>query len=145
MDKRVIISDLDGTLGDYSHRVHLYKEKNYKEFNKQGINDRPIEKICNMLRALHDSETEVWVITAREETERAMTEKWLKLNEIPCDKLLMRPKDDQGHDWDVKEKLFESTGFDYKKVWFVLEDRTKCVDMWRGQGMHCLQVAPGDF
>ena len=37
MDKRVIISDLDGTLGDYSHRVHLYKEKNYKEKLNFGI------------------------------------------------------------------------------------------------------------
>ena len=144
MDKRVIISDLDGTLGDYGHREHLYKDRNYTEFNKQGINDKPIESICNILRRLKDDDTEIEVITAREETERKMTEKWLNLNDIPFDKLLMRGIGDNRSDWDVKEKLF-TDNYDYREIWFVLEDRKGCVDMWRGQGLNCLQVAPGDF
>jgi len=144
MDKRVIISDLDGTLGDYGHRIKFYKERRYKEFNKQGINDKPIESICNMLRRLKDDETEIAVITAREETERKMTEDWLRLNDIPCDKLLMRGKNDQRSDWDVKEQLFINN-YNWEQIWFVLEDRKGCVDMWRGQGLTCLQVAPGDF
>ena len=41
-------------------------------------------------------------------------------------------------------KLFENN-FDYKDIWFVLEDRQCVVDMWRGEGLTCLQVAPGDF
>ena len=57
MDKRIIIVDLDGTLSDYGHRIHLYKEKDYDAFNKAGVGDRPIENVCNLVRELHSEET----------------------------------------------------------------------------------------
>ena len=41
--------------------------------------------------------------------------------------------------------LFIKKYFDYKDIWCVLEDRKCVVDMWRGEGLTCLQVAPGDF
>lgn len=144
MDKRVIISDLDGTLGDYGHRVELYKKREYEQFNAEGINDRPIEAICNILRRLKDPETEIVIMTARTERNRADTERWLKLNDIPYDRLLMRPNDNHLSDADCKQKIFQDN-FNYKDIWFVLEDKSSCVDMWRGEGVHCLQVAPGDM
>ena len=144
MGKRIIIADLDGTLSDYGHRIHLYKDKNYKAFNKAGINDKPIENICNILRMLQDEETEIVIMTARDETCRKDTSKWLRLNDVPYDRLIMRPLKDMSSDPDCKRKLFDDN-FDYKDIWFVLEDRQSVVDMWRGEGLTCLQVAPGDF
>jgi len=144
VDKRVIISDLDGTLGDYGHRVEFYKKREYEQFNAEGINDRPIEAICNILRRLKDPETEIVIMTARTERNRADTERWLKLNDIPYDRLLMRPNDNHLSDADCKQKIFQDN-FNYKDIWFVLEDKSSCVDMWRGEGVHCLQVAPGDM
>ena len=147
MGKRIIIADLDGTLSDYGHRIHLYKEKDYTAFNKAGIGDKPIEKICNIIRMLHgedDGETEIVIMTARDESCRKDTSKWLRLNDIPYDRLIMRPLKDMSSDPDCKRKLFEDN-FDYKDIWFVLEDRKCVVDMWRGEGLTCLQVAPGDF
>ena len=29
MGMRIVIADLDGTLSDYGHRKHLYKERDY--------------------------------------------------------------------------------------------------------------------
>tara|TARA_R100001129_G_scaffold178558_2_gene154480 strand:+ start:60 stop:518 length:459 start_codon:yes stop_codon:yes gene_type:complete len=144
MDKRIIIADLDGTLSDYGHRIHLYKEKDYDAFNKAGIGDKPIENICNLVRELHSEETEIVIMTARDETCRKDTSKWLRLNDVPCDRLIMRPIGDNSSDPICKLKLFEKH-FDYKDVWLVLEDRKSVVDMWRGEGLTCLQVAPGDF
>lgn len=144
MDKRIIIADLDGTLSDYGHRIHLYKERDYKAFNKAGVNDKPIENICNIIRRLKDEETDVVVITARDETCRRDTTLWLKLNDIPYDSLLMRKVGDMSSDPDCKKRIFDEY-FDYEKIWFVLEDRKSVVDMWRGEGLTCLQVAPGDF
>ena len=79
--KRTIISDLDGTISNYEHRAHLYNDLLYSEFNRAGADDPPIENICNILRALKDNETEIIILTARDESCRAMTLKWLELNE----------------------------------------------------------------
>tara|TARA_R110001599_G_scaffold95266_1_gene247130 strand:- start:162 stop:596 length:435 start_codon:yes stop_codon:yes gene_type:complete len=144
MGMRIVIADLDGTISDYSHRIKLYKERDYDSFNKAGKDDKPIENICNILRALDREETEIVIMTARSDDNRSATQEWIRLNEIPCDRLIMRPKGDQSTDAECKRKLFEEK-INYSNVWFVLEDRKSVVDMWRGEGLTCLQVAPGDF
>ena len=147
--RNIILCDLDGTLSDYSERVHLYKDKDYKSFNEAGIHDKPIEKVCEIIRNLHCSyrpvdPIEVVIITARDESCRQDTAHWLKRNKIPYDGLLMRPKCDFSSDQDCKAKLFE-TYFNIEEIWFVLEDRNSVVDMWRDKGLTCLQVARSDF
>lgn len=145
MGNRIIICDLDGTISDYGHRLKFYKERDYKAFNEAGINDKPIENICNILRSLKDRETHIVIMTARDESCMADTEKWLKLNEVPYDALIMRDEGDQSPDHVCKRRLLEKHIPDQKDIWFVLEDRQSVVDMWRGEGLTCLQVAPGDF
>ena len=144
MDKRVIICDLDGTISDYSHRVKYYKKRQYEKFNSEGKNDFPIENICNILRYIHSPTNEIVIITARGDNYFNETVNWLKMNDIPFDKLLMRPREDNSPDYECKKKLFENH-VNFSDVWFVLEDRKCVVDMWRGEGLTCLQVAPGDF
>jgi hypothetical protein len=36
-------------------------------------------------------------------------------------------------------------GIDKRKVLFVVEDRNRVVEMWRKEGLVCLQCAPGEF
>ena len=144
MDKRIIISDLDGTLSNYEKRKHFYNSKNYFEFNKAGIEDTPIENVCNILRNLKDDDTDIVIMTARDEYHRSATLEWLKIYDIPCDKLLMRKSDDSRWDDKVKEHLFLEH-YKPKDIWFVLEDRQICVDMWRKLGLTCLQPRDGDF
>jgi hypothetical protein len=36
-------------------------------------------------------------------------------------------------------------GVDKTKVLFVVEDRSRVVEMWRAEGLVCLQCAPGDL
>jgi hypothetical protein len=36
-------------------------------------------------------------------------------------------------------------GIDKRKVLFVVEDRNRVVEMWREEGLVCLQCAPGEF
>jgi len=140
---RIVIADLDGTLGDYGHRVRLWKERKYHEFNRAGKDDKPIQPIVDILSCL-PRDTAVVVLTARSDDNREMTIKWLMDNDIRFDVLLMREDGDMRSDVKIKQELFEKW-IDEDKVWFVLEDRNICVDMWRGLGLTCLQVAPGDF
>lgn len=144
MDNRIIIVDIDGTISDPTKRIHLYRKGNYEEFNKAGKDDKPIENICNILRRLKDNETDIVIITARSESCRRETMKWLVLYDIPFDNLLMRGNNDHRSDADIKRDLLNQN-IKFSDVWFVLEDRNICVDMWRGEGLSCLQVAPGDF
>jgi uncharacterized HAD superfamily protein len=144
MDNRIIIVDLDGTITDPTQRLHLYRKGKYEEFNKAGKDDKPIENICNIIRRLKDNETDIVIITARSESCRKETINWLSLHDIPFDNLLMRGKNDHRSDADIKRDLFNQN-IKFSDVWFVLEDRNICVDMWRGEGLSCLQVAPGDF
>ena len=147
MDVRIIISDLDGTLSDPAHRIKLYKERRYDEFNAAGKDDKPLQGICNILRPLSDRETYIVICTARSESCRKETLQWLKLNEVPCAKLMMRRNGDERSDAVVKKEMLDQLLETYKfsQFWFALEDRDMCVDMWRGEGLTCLQVAPGDF
>lgn len=144
MNKRIIISDLDGTISNYEKRAHFYNSKNYYEFNKAGIEDTPIESVCNILRNLKDDDTDIVIMTARDEYHRHATLEWLKIYDIPCDKLIMRKSKDNRYDDEVKESLFKDN-FKSSQIWFVLEDRRICVDMWRKLGLTCLQPRDGDF
>ena len=48
------------------------------------------------------------------------------------------------HDDDCKKNMLEQN-IEKENVWFVLEDRKVVVDMWRKEGLTCLQVAAGEF
>ena len=145
MENQIIITDLDGTISNYAHRQYFYRQKMYDKFNSMAAGDVAIEETCNILRRLKDDETDIYIITAREETYRNLTEDWLSLYEIPCDKLLMRKKGDDRPDAKIKLELYQEHIPDQDHVWFVLEDRNVCVSMWRIIGLKCLQVADGRY
>ena len=144
---RVILCDIDGTIANVLHRIHYVKgkEKNWEEFNSRSNNDSVKEDIANILREFHrDDETEIHIVTAREEKWKQDTEEWLRINDIPFNGLYMRGIGDSRSDSDVKKDIY-TTNFADKKIWFVLEDRDKVVKMWRELGLSCMQVAEGDY
>ena len=102
MDVRIIISGLDGTLSDPAHRVGKYDE-----FNPAGKDDKPLQSICNILRSLNDLETYIVVCTALDDSCREDTLNWLKLNEVPCAKLMMRRSGDNRPDAVVKKEMLD--------------------------------------
>ena len=148
--KRIILCDIDGTLATIGDRAKILEkdkltEKEYDEFNAQSESSSCIEDIANIVRNLKDSETKIYLITAREKKWKKITQSWLKLNEIPYDNLLMRNDGDKNSDADVKLKIVKEY-VNPKRVWFVLEDRDDVVQMYREElGLTCLQVNKGDY
>tara|TARA_R100001086_G_scaffold190625_1_gene108047 strand:+ start:230 stop:679 length:450 start_codon:yes stop_codon:yes gene_type:complete len=148
--KRIILCDIDGTLATIGDRAKILEkdkltEKEYDEFNAQSESSSCIEDIANIIRNLKDSETKIYLITAREKKWKKITQSWLKLNEIPYDNLLMRNDGDKNSDADVKLKIVKEY-VNPKRVWFVLEDRDDVVQMYREDlGLTCLQVNKGDY
>tara|TARA_R100000808_G_C2155393_1_gene167751 strand:+ start:4376 stop:4816 length:441 start_codon:yes stop_codon:yes gene_type:complete len=144
---RVILCDIDGTIANVLHRINYVKgkEKNWEEFNSRANNDSVKEDIANILREFYrDDETEIHIVTGREDKWKQDTEEWLRVNDIPFHGLYMRGLGDSRSDADVKRDIY-NTHFADKKVWFVLEDRDKVVKMWRDLGLSCMQVAEGEY
>lgn len=142
-----VIFDMDGTLSDCEHRRHWVsgKKKDFDSFYDEMGNDRKnpvVAGLCNMY-FLHD--WHIVICTGRPEAYREITEQWLKAHGVFYHELLMRP-DERRHDPDdeVKQDMLS----EIKKVRHVMcafDDRKQVVDMWRRNGVTCLQVADGNF
>ncbi len=149
MKSKAIIVDLDGTLADCSHRVHHIQKtpKDWDAFYAGCGDDKPIEAIKYLMTAMaykHES-IMLYLVTGRPERTRHATEAWLWRNEIPFDGLVMRPDGDHRADDVLKREIYERDIAPYYDVLFALEDRDRCVRMYRSIGVPCLQVAEGDF
>ena len=138
--KNTIVCDLDGTLTDCTHRRHYVenKPKNWEAFYA-GVKDDPVN--YPILVLLHKclgtyervGSKEVVFCTGRPERCRDDTEVWLH-----------RYGFERRADYIVKQEILDNH-IDKDKVLFVLDDRQQVVDMWRRNGLTCLQVAPGNF
>lgn len=84
--------------------------------------------------------------SGREEKYRAPTEKFLA-EHLPCIpyELHMRKTGDMRKDSIIKREMFDTEIRGRFNILFVLDDRNQVVDNWREMGLHCWQVAPGNF
>jgi len=134
---QAIICDLDGTLAILNGRSP------YDASSCMG--DSINEPIAHILRTYAAAGFSIVLVSGRESRYRAPTEQWLADHTIPYSALHMRRTRDFRKDAIIKTELYEAQIRDKYAVLFVLDDRNQAVDMWRGLGLTCLQVAPGDF
>ena len=147
----IVICDIDGTIANCEHRKHYVTErpKNHEAFYAGVKDDTPIWSVIGLVQTLlayEGSRTELVFVTGRPERCRTDTVEWLKHTHLyPNDyTLLMRKDKDYRQDYIVKQEILD-THIDKSRVWLVLDDRKQVVDMWRRNGLTCLQVADGDF
>lgn len=147
---RVIVFDVDGTLANADHRVHhlLGDTEDWESFENEADNDVPHDEIVylNWLLA-SDKKNKIVIVTARGIHQKEQTEKWLADHKIYYNAIYMREVEhDHTPDDYFKEKVLDKIKHDFGvKPFIVFEDRNKVVDMWRRNGIKCLQVEPGDF
>ena len=148
---KIVIFDLDGTLALIDKRRALATKDNGKFdwdvfFNPDNISlDLPNQPVIDMAKLLSFN-FNIWVLSGRSGKTLNATVKWLDDNDVPFDKILMRPTDKKSHfmkDSDLKQKWLDDIGVD--NVAMVFDDRNQVVDMWRQNGLTCFQVADGDF
>ena len=147
MNKKTIIFDVDGTIANVEHRRHFVNGNNdWDSFRKETVNDTPVEHVCDIAKRFIKSGDHVAFFSARNESEREITEqqisKWIGDGHKG---LFLRPNDSYEPDEVFKANLadkFEELG---GKIDLVFDDRNKVVDMWRDRGTTVVQVAEGDF
>jgi hypothetical protein len=137
-----VIVDLDGTLSDCNHRLHLIEgpKKNWDEFFEGCTNDPVIEPMFNLLKMFYD-DYKIVVITARPERNRELTTSWLVKNEIKFDALYMRKNVDFRKSPLVKSDLVDVAISNSFNPIYAFEDREDCCTMFRARGIFTLQVA----
>lgn len=152
-----IIFDIDGTLADLTHRLHLVKcqPKNWDAFFASVHQDQPIEPVV-MIQQLILTGIDQWatsrrirpkmiLCSGRSEVTREATEQWLLDNEIFYDALYMRKAKDTRADDIVKKEMLDQIIADGYDPVIAFDDRDRVVKMWRDNGLICCQVAPGKF
>jgi len=158
-----IIVDIDGTLANCEHRLHHIRyfgseggeeatfKADWDAFYENCDKDDPIEPTCELVRVLKEAGWGVILITGRSYFARKETIGWLQSYNIKYDLLLMRRHGDHTADdklkkeWlhDLREGRISISGLASPSI--VLEDRARVVDMWREEGLICLQCDKGDF
>lgn len=147
LERQNIICDLDGTLALIDHRRHFVvgKHKNYDKFHAacdQDIVNVPIQTI---LQELNELGYVLYITSGRMETVRDKTEAWLKENGIQYEMLLMRKEGDYTPDHELKRQWLHTLLPKKETILLVFDDRDRVVQMWRDEGLTCVQVAPGNF
>lgn len=145
MTDEIVIFDIDGTLADVSERIHHVrkKPKNWKAFFAGMAQDKAIHSMVRLCNILYSSGVQIILCSGRSEEHREETVKWLAEQGVDYHSLLLRKDHDRRSDTEVKRELLAEV--DKNKILFVVEDRSKVVEMWRSRGLVCLQCAPGEF
>jgi hypothetical protein len=98
-----------------------------------------------MAREFFNKGYSIIFVSGREDKYRWLTLNWFYTHNIPYSELFMRPTDDKREDSVVKKEIYEKEIKGIYNVGVVFDDRNRVVEMWRDQGLTCLQVADGDF
>ena len=148
MIKKTVIFDVDGTIADVEHRRHFVSQKpaDWKSFRNSTVFDTPVQWVCDIAKRFIAQGDNVAFFSARNESERSITEKqiseWIGEGHQG---LFLRPDGDFRRDDEFKSDLadkFEEVG---GKIDLVFDDRNQVVEMWRKRGTTVVQVADGDF
>ena len=127
-----------------------WKRKDHKKFYEGVENDPPIQPILKLVAFLHDI-YDIIIVSGRPlDLAGRGTEEWLEKNlrdgwvgALPIKHLFMRNQGDFRPDFEVKQEILDLLPKD--RIKYVLDDRDQVVEMWRRNGLTCLQVADGKF
>ena len=89
--KNIILVDLENTLSNSKHRMHLLK-KDKEKFQKEFLNDPPNKNVIDFTNSLYNNNYNfrIIVLSAKKDTYRKDAEKWLRDHEVIYDELIMQ-------------------------------------------------------
>jgi hypothetical protein len=141
----IVIFDIDGTLADISQREHHVRTnpKNWNSFFAGMAEDKAVVSLVRLNNILYDAGVHIILCSGRNERHRRETEIWMEREGVHYHEIRLRADDDMRSDVKAKREMLR--GIEKSQVLFVVEDRSRVVEMWRSEGLLCLQCAPGDF
>lgn len=139
-----VVSDMDNTLSDATHREHLLDKSkgnpNWRAFfSKMG--DDPCNQWCKFIINSTSDNCLAIIVSARPEDYRNVTESWLLHNDIIYNKMYMRASGDYRRDDIVKEQILDFELLTRYEVVFWLDDRKQVIEKIRSRGITVLDCA----
>ena len=154
-DKFDVICDVDGTIVNIEKRHALAKagakkgkKLNWNIFLDDKVileNDVEQEDVTGVIKSLIQSGHRVIITSARNERHRTVTENSLNVAGVFRSALFLRPDGDFRTDSEFKQEVLNSLIANDWKPDLVFDDRNQVVNMWRQNGLTCVQVAEGNF
>ena len=137
-----VIFDLDGTLANVEHRVHHLEQKDWDSFDEACDADAPCLPLIKTAAALFIAGHRVEIWSGRSDAVARKTADWIETHGLRLMKIRMRQANDYRPD-----TLLKAGWLDEVEALpdLVFEDRASMVEMYRGRGILCAQVAPGEF
>ena len=117
----------------------------YGEFSPALVSTyEPNPNVIRVVQALYRQGYTLVFLTARPESCRSATFKWLIQNVAPFAELIMRPDGNYDSDWKLKYNLFnEQVRYKYN-VDIVIDNGNKPSHMWYALGLTCLAPIGAD-
>jgi len=149
---KALVIDIDGTLSNIEHRRHYVMNKPtkwkgtkmWREFNSSMHLDT-VNPWCLEIIERFKKDYSVILCTGRMTEFMKVTVKWLTDNQIHFTHLYMREDGDYRGDDIVKEEILKEKILPQYDILFTVDDRQRVVDMWRKNGLTCLQCDEGNF
>ena len=145
MNKNICIFDLDDTLSNGNHRLHLLPKKDLHltesrtAFNMAAVGDAPITDTIRVMKAMRAAGFIVIILTGRSDEAREITEKWLVQNGAShYDLLIMRSASDNRKDTVIKEEILRKIGIE--RIVAAWDDSPTVIAHFRSLGITTYQV-----
>lgn len=151
LDKQFIVCDIDGTLANIMHRVHLVqgKSRNYDMFHQLINQDKPEFETIAMVNALHEAGHTIIFASGRPEETRGATEEWLQthVGEWTSEThMFMRKDGDKRSDVEVKTEMLTKFQAIYgMKPTIAIDDRLGVCQLWHENGIRLFRMGNPDL
>lgn len=143
--KKIAIFDIDGTISDGTHRLHLMPKADHHlteswfDFNMACIDDKPIKSTIAVLNAIRFSGHPVILLSGRSTHAYIETLQWLDEHGVKYDGLIMRDFRDNRKDTIIKEEALCDLGLD--NIMACWDDNPNVISHLRGLGLTVYDVA----
>lgn len=144
----VVIVDLDGTLSDGTHRLHLLPTKDlhltgsWSEFNRAAQHDAPIQDTIDIVNMLWKAGMGVVILTGRSDEVETETILWLDRHKVKYDWMIMRRAEDNRKDTVIKEEVLRAIGLQH--ITCAFDDSPNVIKHFRSLGITTYQVTEYD-
>ena len=138
MKQKCIIVDLEGTLSDHSHRVHLWNQIKYDEYNALFLDDPVNLGMVDIISSNVVKGIKVVICTAKEKKYRNDVLRWLGLKGVFVfsDAIYMRETGDKRPSVEVKKDLIRQIIDDGYQPIKIYDDRDEILQMaWMEYGI----------
>ena len=132
-----IIFDLENTISNSSHRMHLLYNCKHEEFQREFYHDSVNHNIKMFMKSIYNNGYKIVILTAKSAIYRLMVVKWLEENDICYDELIMKHDLLKCSDSEFKEEYIKRNK---QNIMFAYDDVGANCEIFDKYNIPCLRV-----